>query len=168
MEISKYSKSRKIIFIAGIVICLVNLFVIYPLERSRSSSIMEFTFSYIGIALSIVSILYGLTGGHFIKYLAFILLSAIVSATCWYIYGAGGWLQKFIAFWAGIPCGVITALIFFILRYYIFFRNRKYPVDRQTNILLFLKQLVLYFVVLLIIAVVFENGGDWYYDIFEK
>ncbi|MBB5620813.1 hypothetical protein HDE69_001866 [Pedobacter cryoconitis] len=85
MEISKYSKPRKIILIAGIVICLVNLFVIYPLERSTSSFIMEFTFSYIGVALSIVSILYGITGVHFIKYLAFILLSAIVRATCWYI-----------------------------------------------------------------------------------
>jgi hypothetical protein len=168
MEISKYSKPRKIILIAGIVICLVNLFVIYPLERSTSTTIMEFTFSYIGLGLSIVSILYGLTGGRFIKYLAFILLSVVVSATCWYIYGAGGWFQKFIAFWAGIPCGVITALIFFILRYYIFFRNRELPVGRQTNIILFLMQLVLYFVVLLIVAIVFENGGDWFFDTFEK
>ncbi|PIG98396.1 hypothetical protein CS542_06280 [Pedobacter sp. IW39] len=125
---------------------------------------MEFTF-YIGVALSIVSILYGLTGS-FYKYLAFILLSAIVSATCWYIYGAG-MVAEIYSILGRHPLWNHYSINIFILRYYIFFRDRKYPVNRQTNILLFLKQLVLYFVVLLIVAIVFENG-EIGFTIFSK
>jgi hypothetical protein len=168
MEISKYRTPRKIMLFAGIVICLVTLFIICPLERSKSPFITDYVFTYIGLALSVISILYGFTGGSSIKYLAFILLSAIVSITCWYIYTAGDWWKKLMIMWLGVPSGIVAALVFFVLRYYMFFHNRALPVDRRKKKILLLKQVVLYFVVLLIVSILFLNGGDWMYEVFES
>jgi cation transport ATPase len=168
MEISNYSKSRKIILFSGIVICLISAFVICPLERSKSPFITDYIFTYIGLALSVVLILYGFTGGSSIKYLAFILLSAIVSITCWYIYTAGDWWKKLMIMWLGVPSGIVAALVFFVLRYYLFFRNKALPVGRRKKNILLLKQVVVYFVVLLIVSILFLKGGDWIYDVFES
>jgi len=168
MEISKYSTPRKIILFAGIVICLVSVFVIWPVERSKSPFITDYIFTYIGLALSVIFFLYGFTGGSFIKYLAFILLSVIVSTICWYIYTAGDWWRKLMIMWLGVPSGIVAALVFFVLRYFMFFRNRVLPVDRRKKRILLLKQVLLYFVVLLIVSILFLKGGDWIYEIFES
>ena len=168
MEISSYSKSRKIILFSGIVICLISTFVICPLERSKSPFITDYIFTYIGLALSVISMLYGFTGGSFIKYLGFILLSVIIGTICWYIYTAGDWWRKLMIMWLGVPSGIVAALAFFVLRYYLFFRKKALPVDRRKKRILLLKQVVLYFVLLLIVSILFLKGGDWIYEVFES
>lgn len=161
MEISKFSKVRKIILIAGIVIGLVDLCIIFPFEYSRSSYITDFVLTDICLVVAVFFILYGFTGSGFLKYLLGIIVSALVSAACWALFLDGNWLQKFIVVWLGIPSGILTALVFFVLRYYIFCRNKTLPSERGKKIRTYLLQTVLYFVLLLIISVLFYTGGEW-------
>ncbi|SHE54330.1 hypothetical protein [Pedobacter caeni] len=169
MSVSNYSKVRKIMLTAGAVISLVSVFVIYPIEYSKSSYVSDFILSITGITIGTLLILYGLTGGLFIKYLGFLVLSAITGFFCWYFYPvADNWWSGVMALYCGIPSGIIAALLFFIIRYYLFFRNKAFPVDRSARNILFLKQLVLYFVLLAIVSVLFLKGGDWIYDIFQS
>ncbi|WP_235324394.1 helix-turn-helix domain-containing protein [Pedobacter lusitanus] len=71
MEMSKYSKPRKIILLTGIVICLLSVFIIFPVEYSKSYFIEDYILTYTGLTMATLSILYGLTGRSFIKYLLF-------------------------------------------------------------------------------------------------
>lgn len=169
MSISNYSKVRKIMLTAGGVISLVTLFIIYPIEYSKSNFVADFILTGIGITIGTLLILYGLTGGRFIKYLGFLVLSGIMGFFCWYFYPVSdNWFLGVIALYAGVPSGLVSALVFFIIRYYLFFRNREFPVERSARNVLFLKQLLLYFVLLAIVSVLFLKGGDWIYDIFQS
>jgi len=62
----------------------------------------------------------------------------------------------FLAIWIGIPSGIVTALIFMILNYYVLQKQNK---------LRLVKQLISYFIILTIVAVSFLYGGDWIFEI---
>lgn len=168
MEVSKYSKPRKVILLTGIVVCLITLLVVFPIEYAAASYINDFKWTYPGLAFSIFFILYGFRGRHFMKYLLFVFGSMLVSGICWYLYSFhDSWVEVMVIL-AGLPSGLVTALLFFVLRYFIFFRNKELPVEKAQKNKMFLKQLVLYFVLLLIVSILFLKGGDWWFEIFQQ
>jgi len=161
MEISKYSKVRKIILIAGLVIGLINLCIVFPGEYAKSSYITDFVLTYICLAISVFFVLYGFTGRKFFNYLLFMLLSAIIGAVCWFFVFYGELWQTLLMVWIGIPTGLLTALLFFPLRYYIFCRNSMLPIEKSKKRMRYLKQAILYFILLFVVSILFFYGGDW-------
>lgn len=168
MEFKNYSKARIATLIAGCVIALLSLIVIFPMEKARSYMVEDLVFTFAGLVLSLVLFLIGFTGAKFINYLLFIIASAFISMICWYIVLPKDWLIQIVVVYAGAPSGIITALIFLILRYYLFFRKTGLPLNREQKVLLTLKQAGIYFLLLAVVSFVYYNGDDWIYDIFES
>jgi hypothetical protein len=168
MEVSKYSKLRKVILLIGIVVCLVTLLVVFPIEYAAASYISDFKWTYPGLAFSVLFMLYGFTGHHFMKYLFFIFGSTLVSGVCWYLYSFHDPWVEIIVLLAGLPAGIVTALVFFVLRYFLFLRNKERPVGVQQKNILLVKQGILYFVLLVIVSVIFLKGGDWWFELFQQ
>nr|WP_157536005.1 hypothetical protein [Mucilaginibacter sp. L294] len=168
MKISNYSKSRKIILIAGMVIAIINLLVIYPKEHSIASYISDYQWTFTSLGAAILLLLYGLTGPRFTQYLLFTFLNAILFASFWYIYSIWDTWSRLLVVFVGIPSGIITALVFFILRYVLFFRNKSLPVEKAQKNKLLLKQIILYIFLGLIVSILFIKGGDWWFDLFEQ
>lgn len=171
MEINKhnintYSTFRKTILIAGVLIALINLIIVFPTESSKSYYIADYIWTWVCLTLSILFILAGFSGRNFLKYLLFLLASGVTAAICWYIYFLNDVWGALVAVWGGAPAGIITALIFFVLRYYIFFHRKVAPVEKRKKNILLLKQAGLYFLILLIVSIIFENGGDWMFYLF--
>lgn len=168
MELKNYSKARKATLIAGCVIALLSLLVIFPMEKARSYMVVDLVFTFAGLALSLVLFLIGFTGAKFMSYFLFIIASAFISMICWYIVLPKDWVIQIIVVYAGGPSGIITALIFLILRYYLFFRKTVPSLNREQKVLLTLKQVGIYFVLLAVVSLVYYNGDDWIYSIFES
>jgi len=166
MEISKFSKVRKIILIAGIIIGLVDLCVIFPIEYSKSSYITDFVFTYICLVVAVLFVLYGFTGRKFFNYLLFMVLSAFIGSVCWFFIFYGDLWQKLLMVWIGIPAGLLTALLFFPLRYYIFCRPSVPLIEKDKKKIGYLKQVILYFILLFLVSILFFYGGDWIDSIF--
>lgn len=168
MELKNYSKARKATLIAGCVVALLSLIVIFPMEKAQSYMVADLVFTFFGLLLSLVLFLIGFTGTKFINYLLFIIASAFISMICWYIVLPKDWVIQIIVVYAGAPSGIITALIFLILRYYLFFRKTGLPLNREQKVLLNLKQVAIYFLLLAVVSLVYYHGDDWIYDIFES
>lgn len=168
METANYSKPRKTILITGIISAVINLFVIYPLMHSTASYITDYNWLFVSLGGSALLLLYGFTGPRFIQYLLFTFLSAILFAAFWYVYSIWDLWQKLLIVLVGIPSGIITALLFFVLRYLFFFRNKSLPIEKAQSKKLLLKQIVLYIILGLIVSILFVKGGDWWFDLFEQ
>lgn len=168
MEIANYSKPRKIILIAGIISAITNLFVIYPLMHSTASYITDYNWLFVSLGASVLLLLYGITGPRFFQYLMFTFGSAILCAAFWFAYSILGSSPAFLVILVGIPSGIIIALLFFVLRYLFFFRNKSLQVEKARNNRLLLKQIVLYIILALIVSIFFVKGGDWWFYLFEQ
>ncbi|WP_143014192.1 hypothetical protein [Mucilaginibacter pineti] len=168
MEITKYSKPRKVILITGIITAVINLLVIYPLMHSTASYITDYNWLFVSLGGSVLLLLYGLTGPRFFQYLLFTFLSTIFCAVSLFVYSIWDSWMGFLVLLIGIPSGIVTALVFFILRYVLFFRNKSRPVEKAQKNKLLLKQIVLYIFLAAIILILFIKGGDWWFDLFEQ
>jgi hypothetical protein len=168
MEIANYSKARKIILKTGTVIAIITLVIIYPMEHSTASYISDYNGAFIGLGTSALLLLYGFTGPRFFKYLLFTFLSAIFCAVSLFVYSIWDSWMGFLVLLVGVPSGIVTALVFFILRYVLFFRNKSLPVEKAQKNKWLLKQTVLYVFLALVVSVLFIKGGDWWYDLFEQ
>lgn len=168
MEITNYSKLRKLTLITGLISAVINLLVIYPLVHSTASYLSDYNWLFVSSGASVLLLLYSLTGPRFIQYLLFTFLSAILCAAFWYIYSIWDSWQRLLVVFVGIPSGITTALLFFILRYLIFFRNKSLPVEKAQKNRLLLKQIILYIFLALVVSILFLKGGDWWFDLFEQ
>ncbi len=168
MEIANYSKPRKIILIIGIISAIINLFVIYPRMHSTASYITDYNWLFVSLGGSVLLLLYGITGPRFFQYLMFTFGSATLCAVFLFVYSIWDSWMGFLVLLVGIPSGIVTALVFFILRYFLFFRNKSLPVEKAPKNKLLLKQIILYIFLALIVSVLFIKGGDWWFDLFEQ
>jgi hypothetical protein len=123
---------------------------------------------FVSFGASVLLLIYGFTGPRFTQYLLFTFLSAILLAAFWYIYSIWDSWSRLLVVFVGIPSGIITALLFFILRYVMFFRNKSLPGYKAQKNKLLIKQIILYIFLALIISILFLNGGDWWFDLFEQ
>jgi hypothetical protein len=149
---NKFSTTRKVLLIAGIIILLLSTCVIFPIEYSKASFVEEFVYTYLTLAIALFSLMFGLMWKHFFKGLLFVVISSIVGAFFFYVAYPVVPFAAFIAIWLGIPSGIITALIFMIVNFYFFKEQKSYRL---------LKQIAVYFIILLVVSVLFGYGGDW-------
>ena len=141
----------------GIVLSLIAFCVIFPIEKTDFLDDLVYTFSTLLIGLLII--IYAISGAKFLKVIGFLLGSIIISMLFWFLFERDGWGSSIAVIWGGIPSGFISGILFFIGNYYLRLGEKKEYKH--------LKQLLIYFFMLLIVSLLFRYGGDWYYDIFE-
>jgi len=145
---------RKVPLIAGVILLLISVCIIFPIEYRRNSFLEEFVYTYSTLALALFLMMFGLMGRDFFKGLLFLFLSSIVGAVFFYYAYPLVPHASFIAVWLGIPSGIIAGLVFMVLNFYI--------LNKQVGFKL-LKQLAAYLIILLIVSVLFGYGGDWFF-----
>ncbi|KRT13151.1 hypothetical protein ASU31_26050 [Pedobacter ginsenosidimutans] len=142
----------------GIALSLIAVGVIFPIEKTDFLDDLVYTFSTLLIGLLII--IYAISGANFLKVIGFLLGSILISMLFWFLFERGGWGASIAVIWGGIPSGLISGILFLIGNYYLKLGEKKeYK---------YLKQLLLYFFILLIVSVLFRYGGDWYYDVFQS
>ena len=150
---------QKLFLVSGVIVLAVSLCIIFPLENSKAITIAEFGYTYLTLTIALLTMMYGLMGKAFFKGLLFLLFSALFSFSAWLLLYPSGWLSSLVAFWAGIPCGIIAGLIFMLINFKFIKDDNRYQ--------LFFKRLISYLLILLIVSYMFHNGGDWIFDVSE-
>lgn len=145
--------NRKIPLIAGAILFLICICIIFPIEYKRNSFIEEFVYTYYTLALALLLMMFGLMGRNFFKGLLFLVLSALIGAVFFYVAYPLVPYAAFIAVWLGIPSGILAALIFMVFNFYFLNKQNRYKL---------LKQIGVYSLILLIVSVLFGYGGDWF------
>jgi len=142
----------------GIVLSLIAVGVIFPLEKTDFLDDLVYTPSILIIGLSIV--IYSISEGNFLKVMGFLLGSILISILFWSLIEQGTWGASIAVIFGGIPSGFISGILFLIANYYLKLSEKKeYK---------YLKQSLIYFLILLTVSVLFRYGGDWYYDVFQS
>jgi len=100
----------------------------------------------------------GFMGKHFFRGILFLLLSAIIGYFLIYFGYPLGQFSFLAAFWLGIPSGIVAALIFLVVNYCYLMRIKTHKI---------IKKIVVYLIILLIVAILFGYGGDWYFEFTE-
>jgi len=98
-------------------------------------------------------------GKHFYKGLLFLICSALFSFIAWLLLYPAGWLSSVVAVWGGVPSGVVAGLLFMLFNFQFIKDENRY--------VLFSKRLISYLVILGIVSLLFDKGGDWIFDISE-
>lgn len=145
--------SRKWFLIAASIILLISLCIIFPYEQSRSNFIDDLGYTFLTLAISMFLGMYGLMGKAFFKGLLFLIFSTVFSFCVWLLFYPADILSKIAAIYGGIPSGIVAGLFFLIV-------NHKFLKD-ENQYKQILKQLVCYSIILLIVSILFDKGGDW-------
>ncbi|MBB6240494.1 membrane-associated HD superfamily phosphohydrolase [Pedobacter sp. AK013] len=142
----------------GIALILIAAGVIFPIEKTGFLEDLMYTFSTLIIGLLVI--IYAISGGNFFKVIGFLLGSILMSMLLWFLVERGKWGSSIAVVWGGIPSGLISGILFLISNHFLRLREKK-----QYK---YIKQVLLYFLILLIVSVLFRYGGDWYFDAFES
>lgn len=111
--------NKRYYLISGAAFVLIGLVFAFPLDKlMNSGSLIKFagTCSFLGIGLLIL--LFGFMKKGVLKAILLITFSAFLSYVSWFYYTGSGWLSSTIAFWTGIPIGILSALLYLILNHY--------------------------------------------------
>ena len=153
---TKTVNKRKVTLISGIIVLLLTVCVIFPIESSKTSFLEELGYTFLTLIIALLLIMIGLLGKSFFKGLLFLILSSLIGFIFFYFAYPLVPHAFFVAFWLGIPSGIITALIFLILNFYFLKHVKKGRI---------LKQTIIYLLILFLVSVLFGYGGDWYFEI---
>ncbi|WP_316807407.1 hypothetical protein [Pedobacter agri] len=167
----------KPIFLAGIVILIISVCIIFPIEYRKASFVTDLKFTYSTLGVAMLTFMYAFMGRNTYKGLLFLLGSCVFSIICWFIFLPESALSKsnskvfeitiaifsffehFAKLYMGTVTGVIAGLIFLIV-------NARFLKDAN-RYLLFFKRLISYLVILGIVCFLFAKGGDWIFEISE-
>ena len=162
---------NKPFLIAGIVILAICLCIILPIEYRTASFLSDLKYTFFSLALAILTLMYSLMGKHFFKGLLFLLFSIICGIACWFLLfplpeiaePSSKTLELFVFFISafanlsslvmGTVTGVIAGLIFLAVNFCFLKDENRYK--------LLAKRLLVYLPILLLIAFVCHEGGDW-------
>ncbi|TDG36443.1 hypothetical protein EZJ43_07955 [Pedobacter changchengzhani] len=153
IEIKKWPKKRKFTAIAGIMILLISVFIIYPIEMVKANFVSDFVNTYLGLAVALLLLMLGLMGKYFVQGLSFMLISTIFGFTLIAVSVEFGAILGFII---GIPSGVIAGMLFLVINFYFLKDVKRYRLPTQ---------IISYCIILCIVSFLFYHGGDWIYDI---
>ncbi|WP_113654341.1 hypothetical protein [Pedobacter namyangjuensis] len=170
-------KPKKPILIAGAVILIISLCVIFPIEYSKASFVSDLKFTYFTLGIAMLILMYAFMGRNTYKGLLFLLCSCIFSIICWFIVLPESGLSKsnskafeltiaifsffenFAKLYMGTVTGIIAGLIFLIVNARLLKDENRYQ--------LFFKRLVSYLIILGVVSFLFAKGGDWIFEISE-
>ena len=142
----------------GIALSLVAVGIIFPIEKTDFLDDLIYAPSILVIGLAII--IYAISKGNFLKVMGLLVGSILISMLFWLLVEQGGWGTSIAVIYRGIPSGIISGILFLITNYYLKLSEKKeYK---------FLKQSILYLLILLTVSMLFRYGGDWYYDVFES
>lgn len=168
---------NKPILITGIIILAISLCVIFPFEYSNANFLTDLNYTFLSLALALLTIMYSLMGKYFFKGILFLLFSIICGIVSWYLLFPLPELDKpasksleivllilsafstMSTFFMGTTTGVVSGLIFFIINYWFLNDENRYK--------LFFKRLISYLIILSIVSILFRNGSDWIFEISE-
>ncbi|TDQ08294.1 hypothetical protein [Pedobacter metabolipauper] len=153
-----FTNIRKAFLIAGIITLAISVAVIFPIESSKTYFLEELPYTFLTLAIALLLGMFGLLGNNFFKGLLLLFVSSIVGFILFYFAFPVIRGSAFISIWLGIPSGIIAALVFMVANYYFLRAAKSYRL---------LKQIIVYSIILLIVAILFGYGGDWIYDITE-
>lgn len=170
-------KPKKPILIAGAVILIISLCVIFPIEYSKASFVTDLKFTYFMLGIAMFTFMYALMGENIYKGLLFLLCSCIFSIICWFVFlpetelsksnskvfeltiALFSFFENFAKLYMGAVTGIIAGLIFMLIDYKFIKTKNRYP--------LFFIRLIAYLVILGIVSILFAKGGDWIFEISE-
>ena len=153
---SKGLELKKLCLIAGMMILLISVGIIFPIESSKTYLITELPYTYLTLAISLFLMMFGLMGKHFFKGLLLLFSSALLGfASIYAFYFKDPW-NALSAAWLGIPSGIISALIFLVINFF-FLKDKNN--DKR------LKQVITYVIILVTVCILFVYGGDWLFKL---
>lgn len=152
-------KNRKPYLVVSAITLLISLCVVFPFESNRSSFIEDLGFTFLTLGIAMLLGMYGLMGKYFFKGLLVLLCSAFFGFIAWFFLYPSEWFSVLVAFWAGIPSGIISGLIFILVNFALIRDENRYN--------LFFKRLISYLLILGIVSILFHKGGDWMFEISE-
>ena len=156
MRLPIVSPTRKGFLIGGFVTLLVSTCVIFPIQYGKASFIDEFGYTYLTLSVSLFLLLFGFLGNNFFKGILFLIISSLIGTVLFYVAFPPAPFAFFVAFWLGVPSGIVAALLFMIINFCILQDIKKYKLS---------KQIVVYSIILLVVSILFGYGGDWFYEL---
>jgi len=140
---------NKLFIAIGTLILIVGFVALFPLDVLMNEDVPgKIVFSFSGILLGLLLLLYGFFENSFFKSLATIASSVFLSIIFWYLYFGGEWGDKIVMFWVGVPSGIIAGVLFLILNKYML--SRKLLAVRAVTFLL----------LIVLLNFLFFKGGD--------
>ena len=155
---NKKLAGRKICLILGAIFFVLSVFIFFPIESSKSNFLEDLPMTFSALFTALILLMIGFMGKHFFKGILFLLLSGVVGYFLIYFGYPLGQFSVLAAFWLGIPSGIVAALIFLVVNYYFLIRIKTHKI---------IKKIVVYLIILLIVAILFGYGGDWYFEFTE-
>ena len=111
---------NKIITAIGVLILTIGIIALFPLEITMNEDVPgKIIFSFSGILLGILLILYGFFKSNFLKAVAIVVASVFLSILFWYLYYGGKWGDQIVMFWVGVPSGILSGVLFLISKKYL-------------------------------------------------
>ena len=147
--------------IIGSVLCLIGVFfeIYFNFFYPPVDYIIKIALRLI-LSLGTFLLFYQVSKSRFLRGLIFILFSLFFCVSLWTIYEGSSWGSEFVVIGAGAPSGLISGVLFLISNYYFKLNEKK-----ESK---YVKQVLLYLLILLTVSMLFRYGGDWYYDVFES
>ncbi|MDQ8006009.1 MAG: hypothetical protein REI64_14500 [Pedobacter sp.] len=170
-------KPNKPILIAGVIILVISLCMIFPFEYSKASLVSDLKFTYFTLGIAMLALMYAFMGRSTYKGLLFLLGSCIFSIICWFAFYPNtdlseksskvfeltiailSFFENFAILYMGTVTGIVAGLIFIIV-------NARFLKD-ENRCRLFFKRLISYLIILGIVSILFFKGGDWIFEISE-
>ena len=152
-------QSKKWLLMSSASILLISLCVIFPIEKSKSAFLSTYIYTYLTLGVAMLLGMYSLMGNHFFKGLLFLVCSTGFSFCGWYLVFYNDFWGIVPAIYGGIPSGLVTGLLFLIV-------DGKFLRDKYKNSRL-IKRVIIYLLILLLVSVLFEKGGDWAFELSE-
>jgi len=168
---------NKPVLITGIVILIISVAIIWPIEYRTASFVSDLKFTFSGLALATFTLMYSFMGKHFFKGLLFLLFSIFCGIGSWFLLFPFPEIAKptsktlelfvliismfanFSSIFMGTVTGVVSGLIFLIVNFWFLKDGNRYK--------LFVKRLLIYLSILVVVSFLFNKGGDWIFDLTE-
>ena len=145
-------KDRKVFIIAGGILVIMAIAVIFPIEKSKAITIAEFNYTYLTLIVGVLLSMYGFLGIGIFTALLFMILSAIISSIVWFMLFSDIFMSMIIATWIGFPVGLLVGLIFVIV-------NALFLERGESKKWKLIKQILVYVLLLTIFTFLFYIGG---------
>lgn len=144
---------NKLFIALGALVLIIGIIALFPLDVLMNDDVPgKIIFSFSGILLGLLLLLYGFFAAKFFKSVAIIVASVFLSVLFWNVYFGGEWGDKIVMFWVGVPSGIISGVLFLIIN--------KYRLSAKSIV----TQAVTFLVLIALVNFLFYKGGDiWYY-----
>lgn len=145
-------RNRKLFIIAGGILVIMAIAVIFPIEKSKAITIAEFQYTYLTLIIGVLLSMYGFLGTRIFTALLFMILSAIISSIIWFMLFSDSFVSMIVATWIGFPVGLLAGLIFVIV-------NALFLEPGESKRGKLIKQVLVYVFILAMFTLLFYKGG---------